>query len=46
MIGSLAAAAGIGFVVYNKFIKAKSPNRESETERSLLEREGMQDDKD
>jgi hypothetical protein len=46
VIGSLAVAAGIGFVVYTKLIKAKAPNRESETEKSLLEREGELDDKD
>lgn len=46
VIGSLAVAAGIGFVVFTKFIKAKTPNRESETEKSLLEREGELDDKD
>jgi hypothetical protein len=46
VIGSLAVGAGLGFVVYTKFIKTKAPNRESETEKSLLEREGEQDDKD
>jgi len=37
-IGSLAGAAAIGFLVYIKFFKGKTPNRESETEKSLLER--------
>jgi hypothetical protein len=46
VIGGLAVAAGAGFLIYTKFIKAKAPNRESETEKSLLEREGEQDDKD
>jgi len=46
VIGSLAVGAGAGFLIYTKFIKAKAPNRESETEKSLLEREGEQDDKD
>ena len=34
VIGSLAATAGIGFIVYTKFIKAKAPNREILTEKS------------
>jgi hypothetical protein len=37
VIGSVAAAAGIGFVVYKKVLQNKRPNRESETtEQSLL----------
>ncbi len=40
VIGSLAVGAGVGFLIFTKFIKAKAPNRESETEKSLLEREG------
>jgi hypothetical protein len=39
VIGSVAIAAAIGFVVFKKFVQGKRPNRESETtEQSLLER--------
>jgi hypothetical protein len=41
VIGSVAVAGGIGFLVFVKFFKGKRPNRESEvTEKSLLEHEG------
>lgn len=46
VVGSLAVGAGLGFLIYTRFVKGKAPNRESETEKSLLEREGEQDDKD
>jgi hypothetical protein len=39
VIGSVAVAAGVGFLVYLKVVKGKRPNRESEVEKSLLEKE-------
>lgn len=41
VIGSVAIAAIVGYVLFLKFVKGKRPNRESEiTEKSLLEHEG------
>jgi len=45
VIGCVLVAGGIGFVVYVKAVK-KPAYRESETEKSLLEREGELDQKD
>lgn len=45
VIGSVLVAGAIGFVVYVKVVK-KPAYRESETEKSLLEREGELDQKD
>lgn len=46
VIGSLAVAAGAGYFGYMKFFAGKAPNRESEAEKSLLEREADEDEKD
>lgn len=40
VIGSVAIAAIAGYLLFVKFVKGKRPNRESEAEKSLLEREG------
>lgn len=41
VIGSVAVAGVIGYILFIKFVKGKRPNRESEiTEKSLLEHEG------
>jgi hypothetical protein len=39
VIGSVGISLGIGYFIYIKYIKNKTPNRESEVERSLLEKE-------
>ena len=46
VIGTLLAAGVAGYIVFIVCIKKKSPNRESQTEKSLLEREGELDQKD
>lgn len=45
VIGVLAVVAVAGYMIYLKMFKRR-PNRESEAEKSLLEREGEVDDKD
>jgi hypothetical protein len=39
VIGSVAISGAIGYFIYIKYIRNKTPNRESEVERSLLEKE-------
>ena len=46
VILSVAAAAGIGYFIFVRFVKAKPPNRESEAEKSLLEREADEDEEE
>ena len=46
VIACVAVVGVAGYFVYTKVLQKKVPNRESETEKSLLEREGELDNKD